>query len=276
MTSEEATRDEGHFAFGENWADFARSIDQAAIAEAEAGLLKLLDRSDLAGASFLDIGCGSGLHALAALRLGASPVLAIDVDPQSVATATSVLAHHAGGQAWTVRRQSILQAEPDMALFDIVYSWGVLHHTGDLALALRNATALVAPGGLFVCALYRRTLLDPFWVREKRWYAFASPQSQARMHALYRGALRLGLLAAGRNLRAHEAGYKGRRGMSLDHDIHDWLGGHPYESISAEEVGRLLADLGFAPVRSFTRKTSIGLLGSGCDEYVFRRVSEPA
>jgi 2-polyprenyl-6-hydroxyphenyl methylase/3-demethylubiquinone-9 3-methyltransferase len=157
MTQTDATPDEGHFAFGENWADFAKSLDQAAIAEAEAGLLKLLDRSDLAGASFLDIGCGSGLHALAALRLGASPVLAIDVDPNSVATATSVLAHHAAGRAWTVRQQSILQAKPDMGVFDIVYSWGVLHHTGDLALALRNATALVAPGGLFVCALYRRT-----------------------------------------------------------------------------------------------------------------------
>ena len=178
-------------------------------------LLKLLDRSELAGASFLDIGCGSGLHALAALRLGASKVLAIDVDPEFVATATSVLASHAAGQAWTVRQQSILQAEPDMGLFDIVYSWGVLHHTGDLALALRNATALVAPGGLFVCALYRRTLLDPFWIREKRWYAFASPQAQARMQALYRGALRLGLLAAGRSFRAHEAGYRSRRGMSL-------------------------------------------------------------
>jgi 2-polyprenyl-3-methyl-5-hydroxy-6-metoxy-1,4-benzoquinol methylase len=276
MTQTDATPDEGHFAFGENWADFAKSLDQAAIAEAEAGLLKLLDRSDLAGASFLDIGCGSGLHALAALKLGASPVLAIDVDPNSVATATSVLAHHAAGQAWTVRQQSILQAKPDMGRFDIVYSWGVLHHTGNLVLALRNATALVAPGGLFVCALYRRTLLDPFWTREKRWYAFASPQSQARMQAVYRGALRLGLLAAGRSFRAHEAGYKSRRGMSLNHDIHDWLGGHPYESISAGEVDRLLANLGFAPVRTFTRKTSIGLLGSGCDEYVFRRVSETA
>ncbi len=134
----------------------------------------------------------------------------------------------------------------------------------------------MAPGGLFVCALYRRTLLDPFWIREKRWYAFASPQAQARMHALYRGALRLGLLAAGRSFQAHEASYKSRRGMSLNHDLHDWLGGHPYESTSAEEVGRLLASLGFAPVRTFTRKTTIGLLGSGCDEYVFRRMSQTA
>jgi 2-polyprenyl-6-hydroxyphenyl methylase/3-demethylubiquinone-9 3-methyltransferase len=78
------------------------------------------------------------------------------------------------------------------------------------------------------------------------------------MQALYRAALRLGLLAAGRSFRAHEAGYKSRRGMSLHHDIHDWLGGHPYESISAEEVNLLLASFGFAPVRSVTRKTSIG------------------
>jgi 2-polyprenyl-6-hydroxyphenyl methylase/3-demethylubiquinone-9 3-methyltransferase len=146
-------------------------------------LLKLLDRGEIAGASLLDIGCGSGLHALAALRLGASKVLAVDVDPDSVATATSVLAHRAAEQAWTVRQQSILRTEPDMGLFDIVYSWGVLHHTGDLARALRNVTALVAPGGLFVCALYRRTLLDPFWIRES---AGTPPPRRSRRHACRR------------------------------------------------------------------------------------------
>ena len=98
MTPTEPTRDESHFAFGENWADFAKGIDEAAIAEAEAGLLKLIDRNDMAGASFLDIGCGSGLHALAAIRLGAGRVVALDIDADAVATATSVLAHHAAGQ----------------------------------------------------------------------------------------------------------------------------------------------------------------------------------
>ena len=152
MTPTEPSRDERPFAFGENWADFAKGIDEGAIAEAEAGLLKLIDKSDMAGASFLDIGCGSGLHALAAIRLGADRVVALDVDPDSVATANSVLSHHAAGQKWTVRRQSVLQAKPDMSSFDVVYSWGVLHHTGDLSLAMRNAAALVAPGGLFVFA----------------------------------------------------------------------------------------------------------------------------
>ncbi|MEX1060422.1 MAG: class I SAM-dependent methyltransferase [Methyloceanibacter sp.] len=274
MTPTDPTRVESHFAFGENWADFAKGIDEAAIAEAESGLLRLVDRNDIAGASFLDIGCGSGLHALAAIRLGADRVVALDIDPDAVATATSVLARHAAGRPWTVRGQSVLETGPDMGPFGVVYSWGVLHHTGNLTLAIRNATALVAPRGLFVCALYRRTLLDPLWVMEKRWYASASPRAQARMQALYRGALRLGLLAAGRSYRAHELGYKSRRGMSLNHDIHDWLGGYPYQSISSEEVGQLLTSLGFEHVRSFTRKTALGLLGSGCDEYVFRRVTD--
>jgi SAM-dependent methyltransferase len=160
----------------------------------------------------------------------------------------------------------------ELGQFDIVYSWGVLHHTGDLGKAMREAARHVAPKGIFVFALYRRTRLDSFWIAEKRWYSTASPTAQSCARALYRGALRLGLLATGRNYRTHRETYRSRRGMSLDHDIHDWLGGYPYESISAKEIETLMASLGFVPVKCIARKTGWGLLGSGCDEFVYRRV----
>ena len=62
--------------------------------------------------------------------------------------------------------------------------------------------------------------------------------------------------------------------MSFFHDVHDWLGGYPYESVSRDETVAILNDLGFFHVRSFVKKNMIarsGILGSGCDEYVFKR-----
>ena len=60
--------------------------------------------------------------------------------------------------------------------------------------------------------------------------------------------------------------------MEFGHDVHDWMGGYPYELISAPEVETFMRRIGFAHVRSFTSPLTIGLFGSGCDEYVYRRM----
>src|SRR5687768_14830032 len=83
---------ETHFAFGENWADFAHVIDEKHVNAAIDGLRRLLGDVDLKGKRFLDIGCGSGLHSLAALKLGAADVVAIDLDPRSVETTRALIA----------------------------------------------------------------------------------------------------------------------------------------------------------------------------------------
>lgn len=270
---------QSHFAFGKNWASYAKGIGLEQIAEAEGGLRRLLDSKPLTGQRFLDIGCGSGLHSLAAIRLGASEVVAIDIDADSVATTQAVLAKHAPDARFTVEHISVFELDPARhGLFDVVYSWGVLHHTGDLDRALRSAAALVAPNGQFVFALYRKTLLCGVWKLEKRWYTHGGPGTQKMLRAIYLTLFRAGLRLTGRRLKDYMSNYT-IRGMDFNHDVHDWLGGYPYESISPAVVDQRMTDLALVRVRTFTREGWFGRLfgihhgifGSGCDEYVYAR-----
>src|SRR5262245_45349652 len=120
------------FAFGKNWQEFLRIIDETRIRQAEDSLAVMLRESTLVGKSFLDIGCGSGLFSLAARRLGAR-VHSFDFDADSVACADELRRRYfQGDPQWTIEQGSVLDSHYMSALgnFDIVYSWGVLHHTG--------------------------------------------------------------------------------------------------------------------------------------------------
>lgn len=144
---------ESHFAFGENWRSFAKLVNPERIAQAEAGLERLIRRDEIEGRSFLDIGCGSGLSSLAAARLGAARIEATDIDPNSVETTRTLLTANIPADAtpWDARLVSVFDLPPGQ--FDIVYSWGVLHHTGDMWRAIKAASEQVKPGGLFAVAL---------------------------------------------------------------------------------------------------------------------------
>ena len=80
------------------------------------------------------------------------------------------------------------------------------------------------------------------------------------------------LLLRGKTLKQHIAKYKNKRGMDFYHDVRDWIGGYPYESIAPEPLKQFLADQGFECVKAIAKRRS-GLFGSGCDEYVFKRVA---
>src|SRR5262249_54189063 len=137
------------FAFGKNWANFAPLIDTQRIGEAKKGLLKLIPKHKLSGQSFLDIGCGSGLSSLAAADLGVTRIFAIDVDPDSVATARVLLSAEKIDTLWRVEAMSVFDLDPTRdGKFGIVYSWGVLHHTGNMWMAVRKAASMVEPNGL--------------------------------------------------------------------------------------------------------------------------------
>jgi SAM-dependent methyltransferase len=266
------------FDFGGNWKSFLDELDETRIGEAEKSLQWLLARERIDGLDFLDIGSGSGLSSLAARRLGAA-VRSFDYDRQSAECTKTLRERFFPGDAnWTVERGSILDRDylNELGKFDIVYSWGVLHHTGAMHVALENAARLVSPRGLLVFALYRKTRLCWFWTLEKRWYFRASARAQAAARRVYVGLMRLAFAAIGRDFATYVSTYRGNRGMSYLHDVHDWLGGFPYESIGPAEVAREMTRLGFTQVRSKVQAYSTGLFGSGCDEYVFRNENAPA
>ena len=138
------------FAFGENWSRFLGRLTPDRIAAADLSLKTMVATERLDGKAFLDIGSGSGLFSLAARRLGAR-VVSFDFDPQSVAcTAELKRRYFPDDDESTIEKGSILDADflAGLPLFDLVYSWGVLHHTGELWKALGNAARLVSPAGL--------------------------------------------------------------------------------------------------------------------------------
>lgn len=264
---------EVRFGFGENWRQFLERLDDGRIAEAEGSLRSLLGVDRLDGKTFLDIGSGSGLFSLAARRLGAK-VRSFDYDPNSVACTASLRDRFFPGDTdWVVERGSVLDAGYVAALgrFDIVYSWGVLHHTGDMDKAIELAAGRALPGGLFAFALYRKTRLCWAWIVEKRWYTQASPAWQRRARAIYRAALRGACAVTGRSFEDYIANYRSNRGMDFENDLHDWMGGYPYESITPAQADAAMQRLGFRHLRSTVRPYEVGLFGSGCDEYCYRR-----
>lgn len=272
MQKKDLTAVETHFAFGENWSDYAKGIDEKRIDEAKKGLLRLLTQDDLQDATFLDIGCGSGLHSLAALKLGARSVVATDIDPASVATTKSVLDTFASGTAYTVREESVFDLSvEELGTFSIVYSWGVLHHTGDMYRAITNASLFVSPGGVVLLALYGKTPMCGVWRTIKRWYAHTSPSAQRRARNWYTFLMRVRFSLSGRDFAKYQQEYFTSRGMSFEHDVHDWLGGYPYESISPQEIETHMKTLGFTLRGSKVHNRGLAFFGSGCDEYVFTK-----
>ena len=264
---------ESHFSFGENWSHYAEKIDEARIEEAEKSLMRLVGRENIEGKTFLDIGCGSGLFSLAAVRLGAKKLLAVDLDPQSVATTRKTLSRYAPGGNWDVQNISVFNLNSDkQGVFDVVYSWGVLHHTGAMYQAITKASTMVAPGGMISLALYGKTPFCGMWRVEKRIYSKSPKWVQKVIEAFYIMLVRVRLALKGESLKQRREKYWKQRGMDTYHDMRDWLGGYPYESISPDEAMSFMRGLGFDQVRSFT-EPCIGLLGAGCDEYSFTRTA---
>ncbi|MBI4965543.1 MAG: class I SAM-dependent methyltransferase [Desulfomonile tiedjei] len=240
------------FSFGRNWRNFLKSFDRERLRIAEASLREFLNLPDLKGRSFVDIGCGSGLFSYAAFNLGAERIVSFDVDPESVQCCKYL--HDLAGKPsnWEIHEGSILDRGFVLGLgtFDLVYSWGVLHHTGKMWEAIDAAAGLVNPGGLYYIALYNKILardggaawVHSFWLAVKRTYN-SWPRLSVYLLEYPALAAYLAMVAAkGQNPFTHVKNYRSHRGMSWRTDATDWLGGYPYEFATVEEVFRFIKE----------------------------------
>ncbi len=252
------------FEFGENWARFLGHLTDERLRNARQSLQAMLDTADLSGKRFVDVGSGSGLFSLCAHQLGAS-VCSIDYDPRSVACTAELKRRYAAAATnWTIDEGSALDtaALRQLGTFDIVYSWGVLHHTGNMQLALDNMTQLVAPGGLLFISIYNdQGWKSRYWSVVKRIYN-KSPLGRFAMTCVHAPFLYFGR-AVKRLLTGH---LKAERGMSLWYDFIDWVGGYPFEVASTGAIREFYEQRGFR----MTRVRDVGGR-SGCNEFLFEK-----
>jgi len=252
--------DENHFKFGENWKSFSEMLDEDRIRDAERSIIGLIAADRIDGRSFMDIGCGSGLFAIAAARLGASPVIGLDVDPESIHTS------YQNNQRWLPEqsiRFELLSVLDDagmsqLPLVDIAYAWGSLHHTGNMHKAIHNAGQKVKPGGLYVIAIYNRHITSSLWLIIKRIYnALGNNGRRLLVFTLTPIIAMAKFLATGKNP------FQPRRGMDMKHNVIDWIGGYPYEYGSITEISSILEKEGFTVEKTFPANVP-----TGCNEFI--------
>lgn len=259
------------FSFGRNWHDFVeRHLTPEQEQVAQKSITGFLELDNLNGRTFLDVGCGSGLFSLGALRLGARRIVSVDVDLFSVRSCEE-LKKRAGNPAnWDVVHGSILDSAlvSQLSKADVVYAWGSLHHTGNMWQAIRNAASLVETGGLFYLSIYNKVSGrkgSEFWLKVKRLYNRSSRPTKLMLetaHFVRNGLLRK--LASFENPLTLFTQYGQGRGMSYWTDIRDWLGGYPYEFASTDEIFRFCTrELGMEMVNLKATNTT------GTNEFLF-------
>ncbi len=257
------------FSFGKNWEHFIQTnFSEERIEIARQHLLNFLDMKDLQGRYFLDIGCGSGIHSLAAFKSSAQWITSFDVDPYSVATSKKIREMYGSPANWEIVQGSILDENFIKAFkpADIVYSWGVLHHTGNVWQAIKNAATFLKPHGIFYLAIYEKTADTPYWIDIKKKYNRSTWIGKKRMELAYvwKTFFKTSSFERIKQSINYIKNYKTSRGMEFWTDVKDWLGGWPYEPATQEEICTFCqGTLGLEQIKVKTGEANI--------EYLFKR-----
>ena len=259
-----------HFTFGVNWENFSKKINENSIEIAIASLEKYFKPQEIKDKTFLDIGCGSGLFSIAALRLGFNKVVSIDIDPICVSVTQKNIRKFWEGNNWDANVKSVFELNKDeIGIFDVVYSWGVLHHTGAMYDAIECALKLISNNGKILIGLYQKTPLCPFWVIEKKLYSSSPILIQKFIRSFFLILYRcVDFIRSGTSIIDYSP-----RGMDYKNDLHDWLGGYPYESISPDEFRHYIEKFDFEIKKEDLCREGLGLTGSGVNEYLIEKTN---
>lgn len=268
------------FGFGENWTKYVDNyLKEELIEEAAASIRNFCGEENIKDKVFLDIGCGSGLFSLIAYKLGAKKVISIDIDDNSTACCKRLKDISGNPENWIIEQGSILDDDFLAKLKaedpDFIYSWGVLHHTGNMWAAIDNTMSIAKPGAHVCIAIYNKTegIFHPcyrpgnsaFWHWEKKVYCSLPKFVQSIINYSVMGVLVLLYLLTLQNPMKKIKEHKSFRGMSWSIDIIDWLGGYPYECASVAEIFNHVKKQGFSLENLISNN---GLLNN---EYLFKR-----
>lgn len=249
------------FLFGKNWQNFSKfALNEDKVDQGRKAFQELFGDISFKGKKFLDIGFGQGLAIHFAGESGAE-CMGIDIDSENL-KAIKETNRFFKLELPQVKIQSILEepfVEEHRQQFDIVHSWGVLHHTGDMERALEHAAQLVKPGGIFVMAIYNRHWSSLAWWWIKKIYNMSPEWMKGLMISVF-----YPIIYFAKWLVTKKNPKDKLRGMDFYYDVIDWVGGFPYEYASLEEITNKIEQKGF-----ICKKTIPANVPTGCNEFLF-------